>query len=226
LKREIALLTSACTNQFSYAYNISGAAAKTIDLDLSSKRHKYVPGACELIGYFYYLPEDVHPPTKTPPLICKQLRVEMGKMHLAAFRNYWTANTFRVELCDQSFGGSDHITEEHLRHIHHIAYKPKRLPDHLTLHFVFCESWGLSIELAEEVYPGGLMVPVSDLQDCRRFDTLDELARLPAVLEERSRANNKGPIKPSVGEGFTFDELVVFLEVLDDVENVFDDLPR
>lgn len=213
-------------HQFGYLYTTAGTVAKSIDLDLSSKRTRCIPGVCELTAYFYYLPSEVHPPTKTPQLICKQLRAELGKMHLAAFRNYWTANTFRVELCDQSFGGSDHIAEEHLRHIHHIAYNPKRLPDHLTLHFVFRESWGLSIELAEELYPGGLMVPVNDLEDYRRFAKLEELARLPEVLEARYRASDKGPLNPRIGQGFTFNELVVFLEVLDDVGNVFDDLPR
>ena len=37
---------------------------------------------------------------------------------------------------------------------------------------------------------------------------------------------NKGPLNPSIGKGFTFDELVVFLEALDDAGDTLDDLPH
>jgi hypothetical protein len=78
--------------------------------------------------------------------VCKQIYAEMSKMQAAAFRNYWIANTFKVELCNSSFGGSDFIAEGDLQHINHIAYTCKRMCDGLVLHFVFKESWNLAIE--------------------------------------------------------------------------------
>jgi hypothetical protein len=216
------LLTSISTDQFGYLYNITGPVAKAIDLDVSSIRRRWLPGTCELTGYFYYLPIEVHPPTKTPLLICKQLHAEMSRMHGAAFRNYWTANTFTVELCNQSFGGSDHIEEEHLRHIHHIAYNSKSRRGHLTLHFVFKESWSLVVEVADCIYPEDRMAPLSDLQGYCQFDKLEEVSRLPTKLEQRYR-KTKVPLDPSIGEGFTCDELVAFLGALDVLDS-FDDL--
>lgn len=214
------------TGQFGYLYDTTGTVAKAIDLDLSSKRRKCVPGACELTGYFYYLPEEVHPPTKTPLLICKQLHAEMGKMQDAAFRNYWTANTFKVELCNQSFGGSDHITEEHLRHIHHIACKGKRMRSSVTLHYVFQESWSPAVELTSSLHPKGRMLSLGDIRGYRHYSQLEELSRLPAALQGMYRRyQGKGPLDPSIGQGFTFEELVIFLEALDDVFHTFDDLP-
>ena len=179
-----------------------------------------------MTGYFYFLPAEVSPPVKTPLLVCKQLHAQMSKMHDAAFRNYWTANTFKVELCNQSFGGSDHIEEKHLRHFHHIAFKSKRLCEFLILHFVFEENcWSFAVELIYRMYPEGRMLSLSELCDYWQISELKEVSRLPAKLEATFRAN-KSPLDPSIGQGFTFGELVVFLEALDDVTNSFDDVPR
>jgi hypothetical protein len=151
----------------------------------------------------------------------------MSKMHTAAFRNYWTANTFKVELCNQSFGGSDHIAEEHLRHIHHIAYQSKYLCESLTLHFIFHDSWSLAVELTDGRHPEGHMLSLDDLQGYSHFAQLEKLSKLPAALEARYRARNKRkrPLDPSVGRDFSFGELVVFFEALDAVYDSFDNLP-
>lgn len=153
----------------------------------------------------------------------------MSKMHIAAFRNYRTANTFKIELCNQSFGGSDHIAEEHLRHIHHIAYQSKYLCESLTLHFIFHEhSWSLAVELTDGRHPEGHMMSLNDLRDYSQFAQLENLSKLPAALEAEYRTRNKRkrPLDPSTGQGFGFDELVVFFEALDAVYDSFDDLPR
>jgi hypothetical protein len=152
----------------------------------------------------------------------------MSKMHIAAFRNYWTAKTFKIELCNQSFGGSDHIAEEHLRHIHHIAYQSKYLCESLTLHFIFHDSWSLAVELTDGRHPEGCMLSLDDLREYSQITQLEKLSKLPAALEAEYRARNKRkrPLDPSTGQGFGFGELVVFFEALDGVYDSFDDLPR
>lgn len=179
-----------------------------------------------MTGYFYYLSKEIRHPTRTPLLICKWLHAEMRKMYGAAFRNYWTTNIFKVKLCNQSFGGSDHIAEEHLRLIHHIAYKGKRLCECLTLRYIFLESWTLAVEITDDGHPEGRMLSLSDLQEHRQFAELDKLSTFPARLEAACRAKTKVQLDPSIGQGFTFDELVRFLEALDDVSTSFDGLPR
>lgn len=131
-----------------------------------------------------------------------------------------------MELCNQSFDGSGHIAEEHLRHIHHVAYKGKHLCECLTLHYFFQESWTLAVELTDDGHPEGRMLSLSDLQEYWQFAELDKLSTCPARLEAAYRAKTKVQLDPSIGQGFTFDELVRFLEALDDVSNSFDGLPR
>jgi hypothetical protein len=143
-------------------------------------------------------------------------------MQRAALRNYWTTNTFRVELCDSLFGGNDHIAEEQLRHIHHIAYRSKRLCNEVTLHYVFTESWNFAVELSGPK-AGGRMVSVTDLRGYQQLDELEELSKLPAELEQIYR-DKDGPLDPSTGWGFSFLELVVFFEALDEIDHTFKDL--
>lgn len=151
----------------------------------------------------------------------------MRKMQGAAFRNYWTASTFKVELCNQSFGNGDHIAEEHLRRIHHIACKGKRMCSSLTLHYVFQEGWGFAVELTDSLHPEGRMLSLNDIRGYRHFSQLEESSRLSAALQAMYRRyQGKGPLDPSIGQGFTFDELVIFLEALDDIFHTFDDLPK
>jgi hypothetical protein len=134
----------------------------------------------------------------------------------------------QIELCNQSFGGSDHIAEEHLRHVHHIAYQSKHLCESLTLPFIFHDSWSLGVELTDGRHPEGHMLSLENLLGYSQFAQLEKLSKLPAVLEAEYCARNKRkrPIDPSTGQGFGFDELAVFFEALDAVYDSFDNLPR
>lgn len=221
-------LTSACADQFNYVYNTTGTVAKSIDLDLFALRRVpawrlLIPGAYRPAGS---LGQNTSPPNKSPLLTCKLLHAEIHKMHVAAFRNYWTADAFNVKVCDTQPGVRDLIVHQHLRRLHHIAYNAKHLTIQLILHFVFRKgAWDLDIELSDHLYPGGLRVPVSDLRGYERFANLDEMSKWPTMMGQY-RVRKESPLDPSVGEGFTFKELVFFLWLLDEVENMFDGLPR
>jgi hypothetical protein len=84
------------------------------------------------------------------------------------------------------------------------------------------------VELADGRHPEGQMLFLDDLQGYSHFAQLEKLSKLPAALEARYRARNKRKrqLDPSTGQGFGFDELVVFFEALDAVYDSFDNLPR
>ena len=217
----------------SYVYHTTGTLDQSIDLDLSSSRgHRWAVGHCEMTGYFYYLSYDDRPPTKSPLLVCKQLHSEMGKMQAAAFRNYWMANTFNLELDRSLLGGGDFVAEENLRHMHHIAYTSKRMCKALTLHYVFSMgSWTLTIEVSDGIHLEGRMVPVDNkLRGYKRFALLEEMSQLPMELEKKRRLKNpcadNEPLDPSIGLGFRFNELLAFLEALDGVDHAFRSLVK
>jgi hypothetical protein len=44
------------------------------------------------------IPSSQAPPSKDPLLVCRQLYIEMRSMRAAAFRQYWSKNTFDVSL--------------------------------------------------------------------------------------------------------------------------------
>ncbi|GAB7335850.1 hypothetical protein MBLNU13_g08116t2 [Cladosporium sp. NU13] len=117
------------------------------------------------------------------------------------------------------------LTRE-MRHIHHIARKGKRLCESLALHYTFQESWTLAVELTDDGHTGGRMLSLGDLQESWQFAELDELSTFPACLQAAYRAGTKMQLDPSIGHGFTFNELVIFLEALEYVFDSFDDLPR
>lgn len=67
------------------------------------------------------------------------------------------------------------------------------------------------------------MVSVTDLRGYQQLDELEELSKLPAELEQIYR-DKDGPLDPSTGWGFSFLELVVFFEALDEIDHTFKDL--
>jgi hypothetical protein len=72
------------------------------------------------------------------------------------------------------------------------------------------------------------MASVNDLRGYKRFATLEWMYKMPSELEKESLEvdTRRTPLDPRIGHGFSFFELVAFLEALDNVEHSFNSLPK
>jgi hypothetical protein len=101
---------------FEHAYESLDSPDDRIRLTLSADNiygpRKGFPGAA--------IPSSQAPPSKDPLLVCRQLYIEMGSMQAAAYRQYWSKNTFDVSLASHLENTPDihySVADRDLNHI-------------------------------------------------------------------------------------------------------------
>ena len=115
------------TKIFEYIFDLSEAGSR---IKLNMFGYSLGPGvsarSCPDIEPGIRIPVDQAPPTKTAILVCRQLYLEFGDLHAAAFRKYWSQSIFDISRDALQLDSMVHATtNNNLQHVKHFIIHAK-----------------------------------------------------------------------------------------------------
>lgn len=148
------------------------------------------------------------PPSKDAILACRQLCTEMSNMQAAAFRRYWSENTF--EICDDHVATSDTFytgSDRDMQHVKHFVVHVKCEDARVAVEVHFqAGNWMASFFAQDHAWSKifqwrGRSVP----QGLQHLDEFDQEMRVQRTLE--AFPGEREILSPGSGPGFTAGDL-------------------